>query len=142
MIEIFTRKSWSNMGGDCGCEKPVSKGVHTPENALMFMRGLNRLWKRVENKTDMPQKYRDWKYTDRYEMDIWAEVNGSRIPLAAPYHWSEEERREYARARDIAHLSELHAKFEKNSTDRMRVLYPDEDEENDPYRRLREEYDH
>lgn len=140
MIEIFTRKSWYNMGGDGGCDDPVSKGMHTPENALMYMRGLQRLWERVENKTDMPKQYRDWKYTDRYSMDIYAMVNGLCVPSVAPYHWPEEERREYAKARDIAHLCELHEKFEKNSMDRTRALYPSEDEEGDPYRRLRSKY--
>ena len=139
MIEIFTRKSWSSMGGDRGCDDPVSKGMHTPENALMYMRGLQRLWDRVENKTDMPKRYRDWKYTDRYSMAIYAMVDGSRIPLVAPYHWSEEERKEYAKARDIAHLCELHAKFEKNFLDRRQAL---EDEVIASYGRPREEYDH
>lgn len=141
MIEIFTRKSWSNMGGDCGCEDPVSKGVHTPENALLYMQGLRRLWKRVENKTDMPKQYRDWKYTDSYDLDIWAIVEGSgSIPLEAPYSWPEKERKEYAKARDIAHLCELHEKFQRNSMDRTRAQYPDEEEASDPYRRLRSEY--
>lgn len=142
MIEIFTRKSWSNMGGDCGCDEPLSKGIHTTENALMYMRGLQRLWDRVENKTDMPRKYRNWKYTDQYDMDIWAIVEGVVVPLEAPRSWPEEERREYAKARDIVHLSELQVKFQKNLTGRIRALYPDEDEgRSDPYRRLREEYE-
>jgi hypothetical protein len=124
MVYIYTQISWYNMGGDGGWEPPMFKGVYSTDAVLGYMRGFWKLWKRVRNKTDMPKKYRNWKYTDRYHLHIFAKMGRKVIPLQAPHHWSEEEQKEYAQARDFRHLLELHTRFEKNFVERVRAANP------------------
>jgi hypothetical protein len=127
MVYIYAQISWHNMAGDGGSYRPIYKGCYSTEKVLDYMRGFWKLWKRVENKTDMPKKYRDWKYTDRLSLRIYAKKGRKEIPLLAPYHWRKEERREYAQTRTFRQLLELHTRFEKNFVERVRAAHPYDD---------------
>lgn len=113
---VFTQIRWSQRSGNCGEHYPVLHGTYRAEEALATMRELRNQWNQVQNKTDMPEEYRDWKYTDHQSLHIYAVKTGDpkgdyagKIPLDHPCSWgmSRKMQRAYARAKDISQLQDL-----------------------------------